>query len=346
MTPRRLSATLLLIVGIILLIIAVLSPGERLFVPAGLPSDAHVTALHASNDNSLYAATQNGEIWRYRDRLWTMQRLTQGASQPVITVLTGDPKRQPVGTGTGLVWSGGQPPPGNPHVLDILSDDQGLVLATRKGLWVSANGQWHQPLPTIFGYRLATQQVDGRRWLHLGTIGRGVYSTEATERLDNWQPNRQGIPDEAKVLSFAETAGGRLLAGTDLGLFWQSAPGQAWKSLDGGLTGRRILALYRPSGASESRQRLWVGTDTGLHVLTISEGTAGPTAQEAVEQVAFSRPVSQATASAIAPLGRRLFVSAGTVYELRTVRAESWYFMLLSGAGLMLLGTWLARRSS
>lgn len=344
MLQRRLLAAIPILLGVILLVSALLGSVEQRLVPAGLPSETHVTALTTAEDGTLFAATQSGEVWQYRDRLWTTQRLSLGG-KPIITVLSGDPTKYPLGTSSGLRWRGGEPPPGNPHVLDILQSDDALILATRDGLRVFVDGRWERPSPTVFSYRLQAQQRDGKRYVHVGTIGQGVYSVDAGGLLDDWQANSRGLPAEAKILSFAVTAGGRLLAGTDAGLYWQGAPGETWQALDEDLAARRILALHRASTDGTSSQRLWIGSDDGLLAIDLAERPDGLASAGPARSFTIAGEAPGVGISAIVALDQRLLASAGTVYELTEVRNPSWYLSILAGVGLLILGGWTATRS-
>lgn len=341
MHSQRLSAAVLAALGLLLLTAAFLTPGEPRLVPIGLPSGDHVTALAAGDGDSLLAAAQAGQIWRYRDGLWTRERVDP--EDRVITVLIGEPRHHPVGTARGLWWQAGVPLAAAPRVLDLLELDDGLVLAGDDGVRVLAEGHWHAPMTGSFAYRLQAQTRDGQRYLHVGTIGEGIYSVAAAQRLEPWQPNSRGLPEGVKVLSFAVTAGGRLLAGTDQGLYWQDGPGQDWQPLGADLADQRILALHRAAADEADVQRLWIGTDDGLLAVDLAEYRDNLEARATARTVA---PIDEGVGigSIVARVGH-LAIGAGTVYELRDGRSGTWLLMILGGLGLLVVGAWLGLRS-
>lgn len=343
MRSQRLPAAILTALGLLVLTAAFLTPGQPRLVPTGLPSEDPVTALAAGDGGSLLAATQAGEVWRHRDGLWS--RAGIDPQERVVTVLIGEPRDHPVGTSSGLWWQTGVPLVAKPRVLDILELDDGLVLATADGVQILADGRWHQPITGLFAYRLEAQMQDGQQYLNVATIGDGVYSVRAEQRLEAWQPNSRGLPEGVKVLSFAVTAGGRLLAGTDQGLFWQDAPSQPWQHLAAGLADRRILALDLAPADEVDSQRLWIGSDDGLLAIDLAEYP------DKLEARAPARTVARLDEGGIGiggilPRGEGLAVSAGTVYELRDVHSGAWLLMTLGGLGLLVIGGWLGLRST
>jgi len=348
MEPRRIIALLLIALGILAVLAGPQLPGAQRLVAMGPPTKAHVTALTRGDAGALIAATQTGEVWRHEGDGWIRMQL--GLDERVITALAGEPGPYPVGTASGL-WPAPRPPlTGAPRILDLLETERGLLLATDKGLRVLADDSWHAPGAQANGYRLEAQQNDGIRYLHMGTIGDGVYSAPAPEMLGDWQVNSAGLPAGVKVLSFAVTQGGLLLAGTDSGLYWQARPGETWQALDLGLGEQRVLAMLVESLDEDptADQRLWIGTDDGLATVALTEdpqglSTAGPTRDLAVRK---GDPAPGVAVGEIVRAGNRLVVSAGSVYELTAVRPPSWYLLSLAGLGLAVLGAWIGLRQA
>lgn len=346
MESRRIIALLLIALGILAVIAGPRLPGAQRLAAIGPPTKAHVTALALGDAGAIIAATQTGEVWRHEDDRWS--RMELGLDERVITALAGEPGRYPVGTSAGLWPVTGPRLDGEPRILDVLETERGLLVATSEGVRALAEESWQAPGPSLNGYRLQAQQNDGGAYLHVGTIGDGVYSAPAGEMLGEWQANSAGLPVAVKVLSFAVTPGGLLLAGTDSGLYWQAQPGETWRALDTGLGERRMLAmLVEPSDADPAtRQRLWVGTDDGLATVELTEDpqglrTAGPARSLALPE-GESRP--HVAVGEILRAGERLVVGAGSVYELTDVRQPSWYLLSLAGLALAILGVWLGLR--
>jgi hypothetical protein len=225
MKTSRMTASAIVAVGIALLVSGPLLPGGERLSRLDLPSQSHVTDLAPGDDGSILAGTQDGEVWRLLGGQWGRVGIDLDG-QPV-TALTaepiGHPTQRPVGTAAGLV----NPPPGMPPLSMRISDeiltDRGLVVGTGEGLWVQGVGVWQSALPGVNNYRLELQTVDGTGYVHAGTVGDGVYSAHV-DALADWQPNRDGLPEGSYVFAFSETDGGRLIAGTDRGLYWQDAP--------------------------------------------------------------------------------------------------------------------------
>jgi hypothetical protein len=151
-------------------------------------------------------------------------------------------------------------------------------------LLVQGASAWEQHLAGVNVYRLELQQVQGRDYLHVGTVGQGVF-TAAVDDLERWAPNSDGLPDQGNLFSFAVSAGGRLIAGTSSGLFWQQNPGAPWQRLRVGLEQSRILSLHLEPAVQE-RQRLWIGGDDGLFRVDLLELDDG------LEAAAYAEPIT------------------------------------------------------
>ncbi|MEY6433129.1 ABC transporter substrate-binding protein [Thioalkalicoccus limnaeus] len=334
-----------LILGVVLVAATPWIPGGTRLIPTDLPTMDHVTAL-VGDGGSLFAATQAGEIWRYREHGW--ERYASDPQGRAITALLGDPRRTPVGTAVGLWVADGEilarEPPISARISAMIVTEQALVLATGEGLRIHTEGAWHDPSPPLRAYQLYRQRGPGIDHIHAGTIGDGIHGAPTTRLLGDWSPNDSGLPADIKVLSFAETPGGRLLAGTDRGLYWQRAPGAIWQVLDVGLGTRRILALHHDRG-DDTRQRLWIGSDEGLFVAELSDDAQGElAASEPARPIPAHRAPPEVGVGWIVATDGRLFVSAGQVYQVTTVPLRDRYLLTVAGAGLIGVGLWLALR--
>ncbi len=336
----RFFALLLIPPGLFLALIGPSIPAGQGLVPIGPPSPSHVTGLAAGADDTLLAATQAGEVWRYDQEQWTKELDLAGK---VITAMAGEPPQAPIGTGSGLWWPDQVTPPGDPSILDVLEVDDGMVVTTGQGVWILADGRWQHRMPELNSYRVAEQHRRGNRYLHVGTIGDGVYSIPTAERLEPWRPNNRELPEGIKVLSLAVTKGGLLLAGTDRGLYWQVGPGHPWKELSGGVGRRRAVALHLTAAEQDELQRLWVGTDDGLMKVDLTETPGALIIPEPARLIiaAPGEPSLEAPVSAIVAIDERLIASAGTVYELESSRATAWYLASPLGVALIIIGGWL-----
>lgn len=347
MKTSHITALGIVILGLALLIAGPLLPGGERLSRIDLPMPSHVTDLALGGDGSILAGTQDGEIWRLLGGQWSQLAIDLGG-QPV-TALTaepiGDPTRGPIGTAAGLV----NPPAGMPPLTMRISDEiltnNGLVVGTGDGLWIQGAGVWQQALPGVNVYRLYGQAVDGNDYVQIGTIGEGVYSAPVDD-LTAWQPNRDGLPEGAYVFTFAKTDAGRLLAGTDQGLFWQEAPFRPWTQLKTGLEKSRILSMRLPAEAAEPAngqplQRLWIGSDKGLYSTDLTENTNGIEAEAYASLIDAPPDHVRYGISWILPYEDGILLSAGSVYRYGPAGFPGWYWISLAGVLLILLGGWL-----
>jgi hypothetical protein len=340
MTPRRILATLLMTLGLGLAALGFLLPGGERLIRGNLPLETHVTVLAPGDRGSILAATQAGEIWRYEAGAWEQEEVDLGGR--LVLALRGEPSRHPIGTATGLLSSAERgSPPGHPRVSDLLETESGLLVATGDGLWIHSGDRWHHPVSEVSLYRLVEQRREGRVDLHAATIGEGIYSASSADILSPWMPNSRGLPAGVKVLCFAVTEGGILLAGTDQGLYRQVAPQESWEAFGEIPRGRRVLALYRAPVDDKGVQRLWIGGDAGLSALDLMETERGVSAVGPVRSFDALWEPPQVGVSWILPLEEGVMISAGAVYVLEGVRYPGWYRFLLAGILLLLVGAWL-----
>ncbi|WP_462321944.1 ABC transporter substrate-binding protein [Halochromatium sp.] len=328
--------------GLVLLIAGPLIPGGERLVRNAPADSSHITDLARAEDGSILAGTQDGELWRYANDLWTRVNVDLGG-HPVTALsadLAGDASKGPIGTGGGLFNAPSGLPELRVRVRDEILAGQRLLVGTGDGLYVQGDGQWLRTLEGISVYRLETQTINNQRWVHLGTISDGVYSAK-TEDLLSWQPNRDGLPETVNVFSFVITDGGRLIAGTDQGLFWQEAPMQPWQRLKVGLEKSRMLSLYLESAKSKRAERLWIGSDDGLWRVDIDESGGAPEAEAFAELIQAPPDHVRYGVSWIVPFGDGVMLSAGSVYHYGPMGLKGWYWISLAGLVLLLVGGWL-----
>lgn len=344
MMPHRIAAALSVVLGLTLVALAVLLSGGERLIRENLPLDTHVTVLATGDGGSILAASQDGAIWRFDGEGWTQE--DPGLGGRLVLALRGEPDRSLIGTTTGLlvppdVKPDVTPLPVKTRVSDLLHTASGLLVATSDGLWVSSADRWQHSLPGLSLYRLVEQRRDDRVVFHAGTIGAGVYSAPQDAVLLPWRPNNLGLPEGAKVLSFAVTDGGILLAGTDRGLYWQTALTEPWTAVAAIPSDQRVLALYRAPPDDRGLQRLWIGGDAGLSVLDLQEHDGALAVDGPLQSVDALWEPPQTGVSWIVPMADGLMISAGAVYRLQSVRYPGGYRFVLGAILLFLIGAWL-----
>lgn len=342
MKITRTTALAIAALGLALVITGPLLPGGERLIRNDPPRTGHVTDLARASDGSILAGTQDGELWHLRDGAWRRVPVDLGG-QPVTALaadLRGDPARGPIGTAGGLV----NPPPGVPPLNERITDEQptraGLVVATAEGLLIQRGERWERVLTEVFMYRLEPQTHDRGEYLHAGSVGQGVF-TAVVDDLVHWRPNQEGLPAEGNVFSFAQTGGGRLIAGSDQGLYWQAAPFTPWQPLRVGLERSRILSLLLQPASGDGAQRLWLGTDRGLHRVALTEDAQGLAAAAYAELIEAPPEHVRYGISWIVPFGDGIMFSAGAVYQFGPMGLAAWYLISLAGVVLILLGGWL-----
>lgn len=330
------------LLGLILLIAGPLIPGGERLVRNAPVDSGHITDLARAVDGSILAGTQDGELWRFANDQWARVNIDLGG-QPVTALsadLAGDASKGPIGTGGGLVNAPAGMPALQVRVRDEILANGRLLVGTGDGLYVQGDGQWQRTLEGTSIYRLETQRVGEERWLHLGSIGAGVFSAQVDAPL-NWQPNRDGLPEDSNVFSFVTTEGGRLIAGTDHGLFWQQAPLAPWQRLKVGLDNSRMLSLFLEPAQAGQAERLWIGSDDGLWRVELDDSGAAPEALAYAELIETPPDHVRYAVSWIVPFGDGVMLSAGSVYQFGPMGLKGWYWISLGGLILLLLGGWL-----
>ncbi|MFP4494687.1 MAG: ABC transporter substrate-binding protein [Halochromatium sp.] len=330
------------LLGLILLIAGPLIPGGERLVRNAPVDSGHITDLARADDGSILAGTQDGELWRFANDQWTRVDVDLDG-QPVTALsadLTGDASKGAIGTGGGLVNAPAGMPPLQVPVRDEILVNGRLLVGTGDGLYVQGDGQWQHRLAGTSIYRLETQRVGDRRWLHLGSVGAGVLSAQADDPL-NWQPNRDGLPEESNVFGFVTTESGRLIAGTDRGLFWQPAPLAPWQRLKVGLENSRMLSLFLEPAAAGRTERLWIGSDDGLWRVELDDSGAAPEALASAEPIQTPPDHVRYGVSWIVPFGDGVMLSAGSIYQFGPMGLKGWYWISLGGLILLLLAGWL-----
>jgi hypothetical protein len=343
MKHRKTLALVLTVVGLTLTIAGPFLPGGVHLVENDPPRAGHVTDLITDGAGSVYAGTQAGEVWHLSQGVWEPVRIDLGGHP--VTAMLPKPGQKPVGTADGLYALPAGTPPLSGRVSSLLETEAGLLVGTGTGLRLLADGRWLQPEADGNIYSLFAQRRGGDHWLHAGTVGAGALYAPSSAPDGRWMPNNAGLPDGVNVFSFAATDGGLLMAGTDDGLYWQAEPGQDWTALIPALAGRRVLSLYlAPAETPEQPQRLWLGSDDGLHWVDLAEDGAALTAQG--ELTAADDPAHQPRfgVSWIVPTDDGVMISAGDVFAFGATRLHGWYWISLVGIGLILAAGWLMPR--
>lgn len=342
MKMSRPAALAIAALGLILMVAGPLIPGGERLIHNAPPDSGHITDLAEADDGSILAGTEDGTLWRLADGRWARVEVDLG-DQPVTALsadLAGDPAKDPIGTAGGLI----NPPAGMPALAvrvadEILAGDR-LVVSSDDGLYVQGAGVWQRALEGVYVYRLDLEDGGGDDWLHAGTIDEGVFTTRAGQLLE-WTPNRDGLPQGVNVFSFVLTAGDRLIAGTDQGLFWQPAPFEPWQRLAVGLEQSRMLSLLLEPRPEAEGQRLWIGSDDGLWRVGLEETEAGLEALAYAELIEPPPDHVRYGVSWIVPYDGGVLFSAGSVYYHGPTGLAGWYWVSLGGLILLLLGGWL-----
>jgi hypothetical protein len=346
-SQQKTAALALAAVGLLVTIAGPLIPGGERLERNSPTYTGHVTDLAGGGISPnggnaaklpLLAGTSAGEIWRYQDGLWHHLPLDFGGHP--ITAIRGDPTKHPVGTAGGLY----NPPPGigfNERVGDLLQTPAGLVIGNERGIHLPRPAGQLLLNPGMNVYRFASQNLDGQTILHAGTMGAGILSTSLEAIASDWPANNQGLPPETYVYSFAITAGGKLIAGTKAGLYWQSRPGETWQPLNAAPGDTRALALYLAPVAEAETQQLWLGGDGHLlraELIETADALQVATPAMAVRQAEDPLPYG---ISWIRPTADGVMVSAGAVYQYGPVRLSGWYWISSAGIVLLLIAGWM-----
>ncbi|MBK5969727.1 MULTISPECIES: ligand-binding sensor domain-containing protein [Thiorhodovibrio] len=342
---QKTAAITVAAIGLVVTVAGPLMPGGERLERNSPPYTGHVTDLaggsvNPADDQSLplLAGTSAGEIWSYQAGLWQHLPLDFGG-HPITTIL-GHPSDNPVGTAGGVY----NPPPGisfTGRVGDLMQTPAGLLAGNELGIHLlSADGNrvMNQGMNV---YRFISQTINGETYLHAGTVGAGVHSTKPENIASDWPANNAGLPADAYVYSFAVTEGGKLIAGTKSGLFWQSRPGETWQPLDAEHGDTRVLSLYLAPSSSKRSQHLWIGTDGHLLHADLVETDTDlhvPATAVAVKQPMGTLPFG---ISWIRPTPDGVMISAGAVYHWGPARLPGWYWISIGGIVLLLIAGWM-----
>lgn len=331
-------------IGLILTIAGPLIPGGNRLERNSPPYTGHVTDLaggSADRDDRgqpMLAGTSAGEIWQYQAGLWQHLPLDFGG-HPITTII-GDPTAKPVGTAGGVF----NPPPGisfDGRVGDLMETAAGLVVGNEFGIHLLGPDGNRVINEGMNVYRFTSQNTGDHTYLHAGTVGAGVHSTTPDKIATDWPANNDGLPPEAYVYSFAVTEGGKLIAGTKSGLFWQPRPGETWQPLDAEHGDTRVLSLYLAPATSKRPQHLWIGTDGHLlhaDLMETAENLRVSATATAVDQPMGPLPFG---ISWIRPTTDGVMISAGAVYHWGPVRLPGWYWFSIGGIMLLLIAGWI-----
>ncbi|EIC23093.1 hypothetical protein [Thiorhodovibrio frisius] len=347
MPPKQQKSVALILaaIGLILTIAGPLIPGGERLVRNSPAYTGHVTYLSAGSlaadggqSLPMLAGTSAGEIWQYRGGLW--QHLPLDFGEHPITTILGNPADSPVGTAGGIY----NPPPGiafSGRVGDLMQTPAGLVVGNEEGIHLlGANGN-RLINSGMNVYRFVTQTIDDQLYLHAGTVGAGVHSTSSDDIAKDWPANNAGLPADAYIYSLAVTGGGKLIAGTKTGLFWQSRPGETWHPLDAKHGDTRALSLYLAPASKKRSHRLWIGTDN--HLLHADLVETPEYLRVAAPAMAVYQPEGALPfgISWIRPTPKGVMISAGTVYQWGPVRLPGWYWISIGGIVLLLIAGWM-----
>ncbi|MCF7984379.1 MAG: ABC transporter substrate-binding protein [Thiohalocapsa sp.] len=345
MKTTRTTAFAVVALGIVLLVAGPLLPGGERLTRHDPPQLGHVTDLAMADDGSVLAGTQDGELWRMQSERWTKVDVELGG-QPVTALaadLSGDPARGPIGTAGGLVNAPTGLPPVSVRISDETPTAKGLLLGTGEGLLLQSGDTWERLIPDINVYRLEQDTHGGESFVHVGSVASGVLSARV-DALQDWQPNSEGLHPQANVFTFSHTGAGRLLAGTDKGVYWQDAPMQPWRQLEIGLENSRILSLHLSSAgadAGDAEQHLWIGSDDGLYRVALLENETGVEAASYADLLAPTTESRSFGISWIVPADGGVMFSAGGVFRYGHNGLPGWYWISLAGVVFILLGGWL-----
>ncbi len=295
----------------------------------------HVFTLIADGDH-LVRGAQNGTL-RIRDRDgW--HRLGQSPGQAAIMLLL--PERELAVLNRGL-WHWGTPAPvaapDGVRISHAAPKGEQLVLGTAKGVLLWDGHEFHDLGLDAQVYRVHVVQTGAGKGIHAGAIATGMWHRPEG---GDWRPNNPGLPQPVNALSLLQVDNGVLLAGTDQGLFWQSAPGEQWRRVDAGLGQRRVLAL-----ALDTDGWLWAGSDDGAYRVRLVQRAQAVETQGRWEKLrnppgGLDRPVSW-----VVPLGDETWISAGSVYRLDHRAGPHLYQQFAVGLLLIALALYLLRRN-
>ncbi len=275
--------------------------------PSGSVYPVNVLAVEP-DEQSLFAGTGGGGVFRSIDGGQTWQPVNQGLTDPNVWAFTVGPDGQSLFTGTfggGVfhfdneeqTWQSVNQGLTSLHVFALIMgpDGQSLFVGTNDGgVFRSDNGgqTWH---PVNEGLTNLTVRVlivgpDGQSFF-AGTFG-GVFRSD--DRGQTWQPVNQGLSNP-NVWSLAVGPDGQsLFVGTfGGGVFCSNDGGQTWQPVNQGLTtpdvwtltvgldGQSLFAGTWGGGVfrSDDRGQTWQPVNQGLTDLDVRALTVGPDGQ-------------------------------------------------------------------
>lgn len=344
----HLIALLLITLGFLLALTAFLLPGEAQWSHAGHARHEHVTSLGRDDSGLLYAGTQSGRLWRMHGQSeW--QDLSGTPDDVAITVLAAGHSGLLVGTSDGLYrWRGEwEQLIGTGRISDVRVDDDNrgseLIIALGNRVLERRDGHWRDTgIADAIGdtpvYRATTQPTETGHALHAGTVGRGVWTRLPGEQI--WRDNSAALPADAKVFALALADNGRLLAGTDQGLYWQVAPFEPWRQLDDGLGNRRVLDLARWDHPVNATQLL-AASDDGVYSINLVERQRSLETQGRWHRLTAGAAGLDSSVSWMEPDEDTIWIAAGSIYRLAWPRSGLRYAGLTAGAALALAGLYM-----
>ncbi len=332
---RHATAMLLIAAGAAALLALARSPLEPRWSVDDPGRGGHVTAA-AERAGQVVAARQDGSLVVRRDGAWEDGPGLPEAARSTVLLGAG-PLR--AGTRDGVLelhdgeWrrmDTGEAPEG--RISGLAAGDGRLLAAGQRGVWERpADAAWRflgHPAPGLPVYRIHAT-ADGT--LHAGVIEAGVHVRAPGD--DGWEPDRDGLPADVKILSFLALDDDTLLAGTDQGLYRQDGgPGAEWEAVSGALERLRILSLAR------ERDRLLLGNDDGVLAAPLGADGALPERPEWREVRARAEQLDAGVAWIIPDAADGPWIAAGSLYRLRSGLDATWLTLALVGPLLLIAG--------
>jgi hypothetical protein len=258
--------------------INVLHENNTTWTPIGNGFGASATILAIQkNENYMFASeAYSGKIFRSGDSGATWSSTSSGLPTGYVRYLKQNGSRMFASTSAGLYTSanngdfwtkidGGLPGDG---IDDILIDGSNMLVATSVGPFKSVDGGTTWKLSnTGFGFNYCSVFLTAGAKIFLGGYGSSIYSS--SDFGTTWNDSAQGFV--SLVVTAFETINGKLLAGTERGVYRSADNGNTWQQADNGTSN---LSRAFPSGFLKDGNRVYAAFD-GIGVkVTDNEGTS------------------------------------------------------------------------
>ncbi|BAU12713.1 glycosyl hydrolase, BNR repeat-containing protein [Leptolyngbya sp. NIES-3755] len=297
-----------------------------------LPS--RITAL-TSNDDTLFAGTANGKIWRSTNAGESWQEVNKGLLNLPIQTIVIDAQRVYVGTTEGYIFStsdnGENWKPliqlrsevvtrnvsvNTPTINQIIAKDGQFFAATLGGRvfrswdWTASQIGLEQAIWTI-----NTIVVHPRTgWIFAGTAGSGIYYSQ--DNTQSWQKPLSINLTNQTITALAIDSKGKIFAGTtgvftkDSGIFYSTNNGESWVFVQLPVNQRNISAIaVHPNGS------IFAGTTSGGLICSQDEGQTW---------ITTSLPHQNITALTINQQGQIFVGTAGGMIWRSQNNGENW----------------------